>query len=90
MSQTQKDSFLKLAKGSWQYQILKDLLSNSTITNPLKSLKGKARSYSSKYQTSFFALLLRIEKAGYSITIKSGPMGGQWGSTYTLSVQSQK
>ena len=86
MSQTQKDSFLKLAKGSWQHQILKNLLSNSTITNPLKNLKGKARSYSSKYQASFFALLLRIEKAGYSITIQSGPMGGQWGSTYTLSV----
>ena len=86
MSQTQKDSFLKLAKGSWQRQILKDLLSYSTITNPLKSLKGKARNYSSKYQTSFFALLFRIEKAGYSITIKSGPLGGQWGSTYTLSI----
>jgi len=86
MSQNQKESFLKLAKGSWQYQILKDLLSNSTITNPLKSLKGKARSYSSKYQASFFALLFRIEKAGYSITIQSGPLGGQWGSTYTLSV----
>ena len=86
MSQTQQNSFLKLAKGSWQYQILKDLLSNSTITNPLKSLKGNAKSYSGRYQVSFFALLLRIEKAGYSITIKSGPMGGQWGSTYTLSV----
>jgi len=86
MSQNQKESFLKLAKGSWQYSILKDLLSNSTITNPLKLLKGKARSYSSRYQASFFALLFRIEKAGYSITIQSGPMGGQWGSTYTLSV----
>jgi len=86
MSQAQKDSFLKLAKGSWQYQILKDLLSNSTITNPLKSLKGNAKSYSGRYRVSFFALLLRIEKAGYSITIQSGPMGGQWGSTYTLCV----
>ena len=86
MSEQQQNSILKLAKGKWQYQILKDLLSNSTITNPLKSLKGKARNYSSRYQASFFALLLRIEKAGYSITIKSGPMGGQWGSTYTLSV----
>jgi len=86
MSQTQKESFLKLAKGSWQRSILKDLISNSTITNPLKSLKGKARNYSSRYQASFFALLLRIEKAGYSITIQSGPLGGQWGSTYTLSV----
>jgi len=86
MSEQQQNSILKLAKGKWQYQILKDLLSNSTITNPLKSLKGKARNYSSRYQTSFFALLFRIEKAGYSITIKSGPMGGQWGSTYSLSV----
>jgi len=86
MSQTQKDSFLKLAKGSWQYQILKDLLSNSTITNPLKSLKGNAKSYSSRYRVSFFALLFRIEKAGYTITIQSGPLGGQWGSTYTLSI----
>jgi len=86
MSQTQKDSFLKLAKGSWQRSILRDLLSNSTITNPLKSLKGSARNYSSRYQVSFFALLRRIENAGYTITIKSGPLGGQLGSTYSLSV----
>jgi len=86
MSQTQKESFLKLAKGSWQRSILRDLLSNSTITNPLKSLKGNAKSYSGRYRVSFFALLLRIEKAGYTITIESGPLGGQWGSTYSLSV----
>jgi len=86
MSQTQKESFLKLAKGSWQLQILKDLLSCSEVINPIKNLKGKAKSYSSRYQASFFALLFRIEKAGYSITIQSGPLGGQWGSTYSLSV----
>jgi len=86
MSQAQQNSFLKLAKGSWQRSILRDLLSCATITNPIKNLKGNAKSYSSRYQASFFALLFRIEKAGYTITIKSGPLGGQWGSTYTLSV----
>lgn len=86
MSEQQKNSILKLAKGSWQRSILRDLLSQTTITNPIKSLRGNARNYSSRYQASFFALLLRIEKAGYSITIQSGPLGGQWGSTYTLSV----
>jgi len=86
MSENQKSSILKLAKGSWQRSILRDLLSNSTITNPIKALKGNARNYSSRYQASFFALLFRIEKAGYSITIESGPLGGRWGSTYSLSV----
>jgi len=86
MSQTQKESFLKLAKGSWQRSILRDLLSCSSITNPIKNLKGNAKSYSGRYQVSFFALLFRVEKAGYTITIQPGKLGGQWGSTYSLSV----
>ena len=86
MSENQKESILKLAKGSWQRSILRDLLSYSAITNPIKSLKGNAKSYSGRYQVSFFALLFRIEKAGYTITVKPGPLGGQWGSTYSLSV----
>jgi len=86
MSENQKESILKLAKGSWQRSILRDLLSYSAITNPIKSLKGNAKSYSKRYQVSFFALLFRIEKAGYTITVKPGPLGGQWGSTYSLSV----
>ena len=86
MSEQQQNSLLKLAKGSWQRGIIRDLISCSSITNPIKALKGNAKSYSSRYQRSFFALLFRIEKAGYSITIKSGPLGGQWGSTYSLSV----
>ena len=86
MSEQQTESILKLAKGSWQRSILRDLISYTTITNPIKSLKGKAKSYSGRYQTSFFALLFRVENAGYNITIQSGPLGGRWGSTYTLSI----
>ena len=86
MSEQQKQSILKLAKGSWQRSILKDLISCKDITNPIKALKGNAKSYSGRYQVSFFALLRRIENAGYTITIQSGPLGGQWGSTYSLSV----
>ena len=85
MSEQQKNSILKLAKGSWQHSILHDLITFTTITNPVSCLRGNAKKYSGKYQTSFNSLLSRLENAGYSITVKRGIRGGLWSATYTLS-----
>ena len=86
MSQAQKTQILKLAKGSWQQSILRNLISNHIITNPIRELRGNARKYQGRYQASFNSLLSRLRKAGYTITIQLGPLGGQWGAIYTLTV----
>jgi len=85
MSKQQQENLLNCAKGSWQREIISDFIKYQTITNPIKFLKGAAKSYSGKYQISFDNLISRIEKLGFSITVQLGPHGGMWGSTYTLS-----
>jgi DNA-binding transcriptional ArsR family regulator len=84
MSEQQKNNILKHAKGSWQQEIVCNLISCSSIRNPVSNLKGNAKKYSGKYQASFNSLLSRLEKAGYIITIELGPRGGRWGAYYSL------
>ena len=56
MSEQQKNNILKHAKGSWQQEIVCDLISCSSIRNPVSILKGNAKKYSGKYQISFNSL----------------------------------
>ena len=75
---------INIAKGSWQQQIWKDLLSGECITNPLSFIRGNAARFMGKYQSSFYSLLGRAEKAGYNISVERGPRGGYWKATYQL------
>mgnify|MGYP000899673575 CR=1 FL=1 len=74
----------KLAKGSWQREICRNLESGKEIRSPLGNLKGKAKSYSLHYSSSFSNLLSRLVKAGYKIQRTPGPRGGEYSATYRL------
>lgn len=85
-----KVNLTQFAKGSWQYQVARDLENcPSGITNPISYLKGAARSYSGKYEQSFRSLLRRIENAGYKIERTPGVRGGEWSATYKLIVPAE-
>ncbi len=79
-----KINLTQYARGSWQYEICRDLERYGTITNPVSFLKGKAKSYSGKYQDSFTNLLSRIKAAGYTIDYIPGVRGGTWSAQYKL------
>ena len=84
-----KVNLTQFAKGNWQYEICRDLERYGTITNPVSSLRGKAKSYSGKYQTSFNALLTRIKAAGYKIEYIPGVRGGAWSAQYKLVISAE-
>lgn len=73
-----------LAKGSWQKQIIEKFITHGTIINPIYFLCGDAKKYSSKYETSFNSLLMRIKLAGFEIKYTPGSKGGKYSSKYTL------
>jgi hypothetical protein len=75
---------MKIARGSWQESILKELRRNKEITSPVKYLKGYAKQYQSKYEQSFYNLLQRAKKAGMWIERIPGPRGGEWSARYIL------
>lgn len=79
-----KVNLTQYAKGSWQKEICRDLEKYGKITNPISSLRGKAKSYSCKYSTSFTNLLSRIKTAGYKIEYIPGIRGGAWSAQYKL------
>jgi len=70
------------AKGSEQMVWEKQLLSDGGCINPVKFLKGKAKKYSGRYETSFRNLLDRMKGSGYIVTRIPGPRGGEYSATY--------
>lgn len=73
------------ARGSWQYNIVCDLIQYDSIINPCgKPLAGKAKSYAGKYQTSFYNLLKRLRAAGAVIEYIPGVRGGAYTARYKL------
>lgn len=74
----------KIARGSWQESILKELRRDGEITSPVKYLKGYAKQYQSKYEQSFYNLLKRARVAGMLIERIPGPRGGEWSARYIL------
>jgi hypothetical protein len=74
----------KIARGSWQQEIWDNLQKGYSVTNPVSSLRGKAKTYSGKYQESFRNLLTRAQEAGYKISKTPGIRGGEWTATYKL------
>mgnify|MGYP001435482691 CR=1 FL=1 len=75
---------MQITKGSWQESVWEHLVKYGSISNPLASLKGNARSYTPRYRESLANMLIRAEKAGYKIGFEYGPRGGEWGGTYFL------
>jgi hypothetical protein len=75
---------MKIARGSWQESILKELRRNKEITSPMKHLRGYAQRYQTKYEQSFYNLLQRAKAAGMWIERIPGPRGGEWSARYIL------
>jgi len=84
MSEQQKQELVNLARGSWQREVINDLIRYGWISNPVSFLRGRAKNYSIRYETSFWSLLSRVEKAGYKIEVRRGPRGGWYGATFKL------
>ena len=74
----------RLALGYWQQEILCRLLDGKEIVSPPSRVRGKAKLYQSRYFTSFYNLLDRIEKSGLVIERKVGVRGGEYTATYKL------
>lgn len=73
---------IRIARGSEQqiwYQLLADGL---PVANPVRYLRGNAKRYAGRYQTSFSNLLSRMRDAGWTIVRCSGPAGGEWSAVY--------
>jgi len=86
MTEKRKNAMLACAKGSWQREIVQDLIRYGTITNPVKFLRGKAKSYSKRYEDSLYNLIRRIEsETGIKIRIvEYGSRGGMWSAKYGI------
>lgn len=82
---TQQKQILSQAKGSWQKEIVRELITNGEIHSPVAHLKGRASQYQSKYQSSFRNLLQRIQQIeGVQIQRIPGVRGGEWSAKYIL------
>lgn len=73
-----------IARGTWQMGLWRALLAGQEICNPVRSLRGRAKSYAGRYDNSFHAMLQRARDAGFVIERTAGPHGGQWSATYRL------
>ncbi len=78
------EKLLSCAKGSWQREIVSDLLRHKEIGNPLAALKGKAKNYYLRYEESFYNLKDRIENTGAKLEYIPGVRGGVPTSRYRL------
>lgn len=75
--QKNREIAFSCAKGSWQREIVKKLLDGDRIPSPSMFLRGKAWSYSSKYERSLSNLYNRLDKTGvYETAFSPGPKGG--------------
>lgn len=76
---------MKLARGHWQEEILRDLLKGEKVANPVGLLRGNARSYAGRYAESLRNLFTRMEAAGYRVEmVEYGPRGGYLSGYYRI------
>lgn len=72
----------RVARGSWQQDILASIIAFGCIRNPMSALRGRALSYAGRYRRSFDNLLRRLAAAGpwpiYRIVDRTGRV---WYST---------
>ena len=78
------EKLLACAKGSWQREIVRDLLRREEIGNPLAALRGRAKNYYLRYEESFNNLKDRIENTGAKLEYIPGIRGGVPTSKYRL------
>lgn len=71
-----------IARGWWQATAWADMHTESGCVNPVASLQGAAKNYAGRYQASFYNMLNRAKKAGYTIERTPGPRGGEWSAVY--------
>lgn len=83
MTNQNKQAIMQAARGHWQKTIVYGLMQGS-ISNPISSLQGKAKSYSGRYQASFNNLIARIRQSGVIVQVQKGKRGGMYGATYTV------
>jgi hypothetical protein len=81
-----KEKMFACAKGSWQREIVADLIRYGVITNPIKGLRGTAKEYKQRYEESFRNLISRLEsEAGVKVrVVQYGPRGGMWSAKYGI------
>ena len=72
------------AKGSWQREIVRQLLAGGEIPNPLAELQGRAKNYFFRYRESMENLFSRIEATGAKLEYIPGIRGGMPTSRYRL------
>lgn len=84
MTAQQKQIILNQAKGSWQKEIVRELITHGEIYSPVAHLKGRDSKYQSKYQASFRNLLERLQNSGIQIKRIPGVCGGEWSAKYIL------
>lgn len=74
MNKIDEQKLLKCAKGSWQREILMDLIKYGEITNPLRTLRGKALAYRGHYKESLNSLLENVKNNDYHIKFVDGKL----------------
>lgn len=66
----------RVARGSWQQEILAHLIAYGRITNPMSALRGRARSEAGNYRRSLNNFIQRLAAAGpwplYRIVDRTG------------------
>lgn len=81
------------ARGCWQLGAVNELIYATERTpfypdgfamNPMYALRGNARSYMGRYQSSFYSLIQRIRDAGFVVDVRLGPKGGLWSASYRV------
>lgn len=76
----------RIARGRMQSLWYNDLSHGYVVTNPVASLRGKAKTYSPRYYRSFINLLDRMRENGYHIVRCPGIRGGEYSACYAAYV----
>lgn len=74
-----ENNAMKCARGKFQRDLVHGI---ETIGSA--SLRGKAKSYSGRYETSALNLIRRMEKSGVKFHIQYGPRGGLYSAKIVL------
>lgn len=68
--------------GSWLKPIHDALVSGQPVPNPVRELRGRAKSYAGRYAARFTRLVDMLDSRGVTITREPGPKGGEWSAVY--------
>ena len=72
------------ARGKWQEDLFDALMAGKKVTNPPRTLKGKAAQYAPNYWRSWRNMLRRMCECGFIIGKEPGPRGGDFRAKYYL------